>query len=447
VGAGAGLIPRPQGSGELANVLEKPEVSSALHKVGLYAAFLYLFSGFANDIGIHFLHVKPYLSIVAAPLLVIAFFLCGSATRGLKTPLGRIWLALTAFMIGASVFSIVHATSLQVTREFIMNSLACYFYISAFAVTIRNCGTIMVASVVFQAIYLLTCVFLGKGDDVTRFIVPGSSFMGNSNDIGLQMVVSIGFCLYIILYGNAIAKIIGVLEFAGGIYFLVKTGTRGGFLAVAACALVWMIVSPAARKVLLIMVVPAVCLVIAAPGSMVSRLVKISAPGSLAGKTNLDANEGSQQERTYLLQQSLLFSLRHPVFGSGPGTFMDSLWHNDVATNARAHVNGTHNTYTQLSSESGIPVALLYIAALVISIRMNYRVMVRTRGSPNAKKVHMMATGLFGTLIGFGISVIFIHVGYDNTLPLYSALSGALYLASRGGDPQWIEAQLAAGTV
>lgn len=440
-------MPRVQNSGELVNFPETPEVSSTLHKIGLYASFLYLLSGYANDIGINFLHVKLYLSIVAAPFIVIPFFLCGSAARGLKTPLGRIWVALTAFMIGATVFSMVHGMSLQTTQGFIVNSLSCYFYVSAFAVTMRDCGTIMAANIVYTAVILLTCAFLGGGDEVTRFIVPGSSFLGNSNYIGLIMVTSLGFSLYIMLQGNMVAKVIGVVEFAGAIFFLVRTGSRGGFLAVAACSLVWMFFSPAARKVLLIMAVPAVCLVAAAPGSMVSRLIKISAPGSLADKTDIDENEGSQKERTYLLQQSLLFSLRHPVFGSGPGTFMDALWHNDIATNARGHINGTHNTYTQLSSENGFPVAFLYIAALVISIRMNYRIMIRTRGHPNAKKIHVMAVGLLGTLIAFGISIIFMHVGYDNTLPLYSAMSVALYLASRGGDPQWIESQLAAGTV
>jgi O-antigen ligase len=209
---------------------------------------------------------------------------------------------------------------------------------------------------------------------------------------------------------------------------------------------VWLIFSQA-RKVLIMMLVPAVCLVFAVSGSLVSRLVAISAPGSLKQATDLNGDEASQRERTYLLQKSLIFSLRHPLFGSGPGTFMDALWRDDIASGSYSHMNGTHNTYTQLAAENGMPVAFLYIAALVMSIRMNYRIMVRTRGHPNAKKVHAMATALLGTLVAFGVGIIFDHVGYGFTLPLYSAISVALYLASRGGDPQWVESQLAAGAV
>jgi hypothetical protein len=73
----------------------------------------------------------------------------------------------------------------------------------------------------------------------------------------------------------------------------------------------------------------------------------------------------AKQARWELLVASVQTTMRRPLFGVGPGQFPDytGLWH------------VTHNTYTELSSECGIPVLILFL----LVIRECFRNLVKIR--------------------------------------------------------------------
>jgi O-antigen ligase len=64
-----------------------------------------------------------------------------------------------------------------------------------------------------------------------------------------------------------------------------------------------------------------------------------------------DKDKGSAEAREDLLIQSIKVTAEHPLFGVGPGNFPSytQLW------------RVTHNTYTEFSSECGIPALLLFL--------------------------------------------------------------------------------------
>ncbi len=282
---------------------------------------------------------------------------------------------------------------------------------------------------------------MGAADEYGRFCIPGSLFLGNSNDLALSLVCSLGFSFFLILQKSGFARILGSAEFLITLYFILKTGSRGGFLALAVCLTIWLIYSRK-RGRLMVLAVPAICLVAALPSAILSRLTKIDAT---AAANSTDEAQMSQYERTQLLEKSIRFAVTHPIFGTGPGTFMDALWFDDVSFSTHTAALGTHNTYTQLASECGFPVMFLYVGALFGSIGMNFSVMKKTRGKPGGEKVFTMAVCLLGTLVAYAVGSGFDHVAYSSTLPLYSGISVALFLASRGGDLRWIETETAAG--
>jgi O-antigen ligase len=181
------------------------------------------------------------------------------------------------------------------------------------------------------------------------------------------------------------------------------------------------------------------------PSHILQRLVTIRVPGSITVTAETNADDGSQAERTLLLEKAVRFAVTHPIFGTGPATFPDALWLDDVSHGTHTAALGTHNTYAQLAAEDGFPVLLLYLGALLGAIKLNYRVMKRTVGIASAEQVYTMAGCLLGSLIAYAIGTAFDHVAYSPTLPLLSGLSVSLYLASRGGNPQWIESQLREG--
>jgi hypothetical protein len=411
-----------------------------------------VFSGYGNDLSIRLFGGKAYLSWIFGGVLLIAFLGCGTTFRGLQSKIGKCWIALVVCLLFSSAFSIWRSESVGLLENYVPKILFVYFYCCAFSLTLRNLRILIIGNIICTTAILLSAALFGKADDGNRFAIPDSLFFGNPNDLALALVCSLGFTVFLILQKSILARILGIAEFLITLFFVLKTGSRGGFLALAACLTVWIIFS-SARMRLIALAIPAMSLVALLPGSILIRLVQIAAPGADTPAAAMDGTSqaskalGSQYERTRLLERSIGYAFAHPVFGLGPGTFMDALYNDDVLYGTHTTALGTHNTYTQLASECGFPVLFLYLGVLFGSIAVNYRIMKRTRKEPGAEKVFTISLCLLGSLVAFAIGSAFHHVAYSLTLPVLSAMSVALHMSSQGGNLQWIDAETAAGNV
>jgi len=70
-----------------------------------------------------------------------------------------------------------------------------------------------------------------------------------------------------------------------------------------------------------------------------------------------------------LLLDSIEVTLKHPIFGIGPGQFADHNWHRRKDAGLPTIFNVTHNTYTQISSEVGIPGLIIFLGLLISVFR------------------------------------------------------------------------------
>jgi len=418
-----------------------------LHKLGLFCFCGFLFSGYGNDLSIRLIGNKAYLSIVFGAVLPILFLGCGTALRGLQTSVGKCWAGFVLGLLCSGLFSMSRAESLGMMEDYLPKIMIVFFYCCAFALTLRNCRTLIATSILCTSAILLSAALYGAPDVDGRFNIPDSMFFGNSNDLALSLICGLGFSLFLIWQSSIFARILGTAEFLLALLFVLKTGSRGGFVALSACLPVWFLFSNR-RGRLLALAIPAVCLLAVLPGAILSRLVEIAVPGTLtANAVSEDTSAASQFERTELFKKSVRFAVTHPVFGTGPGTFMDALYFDDVANSTHTAALGTHNGYTQVASECGFPVFFLYVGVIVGSIRSSYRVVKRTRGVPGAENVLIMSLCLLGSLVAYAVGSAFDHVAFSMTLPVLSGITAALDLASRGGDPQWIATETAAGNV
>src|SRR5207248_9857652 len=124
-----------------------------------------------------------------------------------------------------------------------------------------------------------------------------------------------------------------------------------------------------------------------------------------------DSALNSTASRKALLKNSVKFTIRHPLFGVGPGMF-------SVADNDEAIANGlrkgqwlgTHNSYTQVSAELGVPAFCFYVATIVMSLTGPYKLYRRTRGDPRTADIGGMALGLHYSMIVYAVSIVFEHI-------------------------------------
>jgi O-antigen ligase len=149
------------------------------------------------------------------------------------------------------------------------------------------------------------------------------------------------------------------------------------------------------------------------PGEASTRLASIFSPN----RATSEAAE-SQMQRTALLMESLKFTMQHPLLGVGPGTFEEYQADEASKLGERGMWHETHNSYTQVSSECGIPAIVFYLAA----IAMTFGVFRRGRKSANAD-IRSVSTLLALMLVSFCTCMFFLSQAYGFGFPVMGGIA------------------------
>jgi O-antigen ligase len=138
----------------------------------------------------------------------------------------------------------------------------------------------------------------------------------------------------------------------------------------------------------------------------------------------------SATQRAFLLKRSVTLTFEHPLFGVGPGQFPVAEAGLSQDEGKPGLWLGTHNTYTQISSEGGIPALLLFVASLYFcwrELRAAEKIH-RNNPRPNSAEYLAVAYTLRLALISYVVFFCFEHIGYG---PFYPAVAGLIVAFSR----------------
>jgi hypothetical protein len=406
---------------------------SPVETLGYGLLFLYLFL-YVSRVIVEFL-----LSGARIPLiLTVAFLLCaiigGRLAQILQSRLGWLIGIFTAWVGVCVPFSVWKGGSTEVFLEALRSLLVLFSIVGLTSTTGR---WLKLTGAIGFAIALAAVFSLFKGDfRVADRLALEGGMLGDPNFYCWYLIIGLP-----ILWGisrNAVTGIgkIGALLLTVPVWgAAVATGSRAGFFAAAAMMVVFFFRSSAGRKVWL--AVATVLFVLVAymvfSGYIIARfttLFGVSAPDTLNEDENvmLGSAVGSTQSRIYLFWRSIEFTVRNPLFGVGPGQFQVAEADDAKARGVRGIWHETHNTYTQISSETGIPGGVLFIAALV----MAYRTLTRIRKTnfpatmEHAEKVRVMASYLQLSFIATLVGALFLSVGYGGLLYVYIGLAASL---------------------
>jgi O-antigen ligase len=349
----------------------------------------------------------------------------------LKLPIGRYWVLFTCILVATVPFSTWPSASLGQLGSYIPRGILCYFAIAAFVVDVAAVKWFFFTEIVKGLLLLLNCVLWGGPTDDARFVLKGSSFYANSNELALALTAIIAFFIYLTFQKSAVKVLLGAAGFLGDIYFLLKTGSRGGFLAFAAIIVFSLLFSAGHRIRILSMVLLLPVLIVFVPADTLQRLTYIFAdPATATIRTDTDtAALMSQIQRTQLFWKSVHMTIEHPILGVGVGEFPDAVYQNDVVNHTRSAALGTHNSYTQVGAECGIPALLVYLLILVTAIRMNYRIYKRTQTDPRMSFFPTAALCLLTATVGFAVGSAFHHVAWTGVIPSLTGITAGLWQA------------------
>jgi len=263
--------------------------------------------------------------------------------------------------------------------------------------------------------------------------------LDNPNLYGQHLLYSIPF-LFLPILRNGVFSLRGLACSLCIILLVAKivaVGSRSSLLAVIFLTLILFLHVPFVKKLLLLaMAVPAILFTLAMlpQGAIYRYSTLISQEGSnrILTEEELSAIE-SAEARKYHLEQSIKLTLQHPVFGVGPGMFTVADAAESESRGMKAHWKETHNSITQISSETGFPGLALYLtmsgligAALWRTMRMGRR----AKPGTEAYEISSLATVMLYSFLAFMITGTFSSSAYLSYLPL---LGGFAFAANRLG--------------
>lgn len=415
-------------------VMAMQEESSAFQRLGFAFLLLFLFLAFSRIFDVKFSGLR--ITGASYRIVLAMAILSGGFITALKTKVGRSLLMFT-ICFGLSVpFSVWKGGSTAIfTDNWLLYSFAAFLgtagLIGTYAQARKAINTLTWALFVFV---IIANVF-GETSTGRLFLEQGK--FSNPNE--MAQVILIGLPLWVMKMSSSE----GMFEkgFAGGVSVLMlltafRTGSRGAMIAFVAMMAVMFFRASSLAKMRMIIggFLLVAFLVTAMPSRLVSRYRTVAED---ADDEEMDAGmresaQTSTASRKALLKTSLKFTIRHPLFGVGPGMF-------SVADNAEAIANGarkgqwlgTHNSYTQVSSELGIPAFIFYISAVWFALSLPYSLYKRTRDDPRTAEIASLALAIHYAMIVFAITILFEHIAYTQMLPVIGGLSAALVGASQ----------------
>ena len=251
----------------------------------------------------------------------------------------------------------------------------------------------LVTSVVVSASavndYRLGNLALGQKERIEGAL--GNLFQ-NPNDLALYLNTMIPIAFGFFLGTRAITKklfyIALVILFVAGV---LCTTSRGGFIGLA-CVIV-VLAAKLTHRYRLLLGVTAVLVVL---------LVFVLAPGGLRSRLAKGSDDASTVARTDDLKRSVFLMVRHPIFGLGMNNY--------IFYSNSAHA--THNAYTQIGAEMGVPALLFYILFLVTPLRRLSKLRRSRKDTETRRDLRYICLGIEASLIAYMVTSFFLSVAY-----------------------------------
>lgn len=335
-------------------------------------------------------------------------------------------LALTAWMVPSALVGDWPGGSIQMIMDTWSRLLLYYLIVACLGRGLAGVQSLM-SSVAWATAALVLMGLFQPGHAGVRYGIAGSS-MDNPNELAAALVLALPFCGWYVL-GSGRPKVLRLVLLAVTVCALVmlfRTGSRMGLLVLVSIVIVLLVIVRGKARLLLSGAALAVSLagIVLTPKAIEQRYETIVDKNVEGAEGNVDVSHanGSSEARWSLLVTSLRVTAQHPVFGVGLGNFQGENASLTKRSGEQVSWQVAHNSYTQISSECGIPGALIYLGLIVYCLRTTNRLRKAMAANPELRAHAPMAFGLFVESVVFALCAMFSSgFAYGFNLPLLAA--------------------------
>jgi len=340
--------------------------------------------------------------------------------RVLTSPPGLLLLALTAWFGVCTFFSVWRGGSVALLRDKWFDSFL-IFLLTATLIRTPKAARLVAAALGFSGVLIVGLVLLLGTTDVDGRLVLPHGTLANSNYLAMHLLMALPLIL-LPAYEAGRSVFARLLAWGLGLAalgFMLATGSRGVVVAFGVMVLAtFALTSGRGRAKMLV----AVALAGILGAALIPETISDRIATTWGGGVNDDLDDeglaravGSTEARRALLINSLMLTAKHPIVGVGPGMFA-------VAENDRAAADGregawheTHNTYTQLSSEAGLPSLAIYLALMLWCWTQVRKI--RAKCAQDAPEYQPLTVAVEACLVGYAAVGVFASLAYDLYFP------------------------------
>lgn len=309
------------------------------------------------------------------------------------------------------------------------------------------CGILLSLGLVRNAITLYALGFVvqlfftwryGVPGSTGRFNIPGTS-MANPNDLAFNLLFGLAFSMIFLVKSNLLMRLFWFCFAMASLFFVLRTGSRANLITLLAMVIAAWIISSGRVRTLLIAgtLLTAMLFAVLVPRTNWSRLTTVFSASSEDIENNEAHLEGaisSTEARRNLQLRAIKISLLNPILGVGPRMFTYALdgYMRTMENYAKGSWQHPHNTYLDISSETGLPSLALYIGVIVWCLRTNYRNVRWAQFWPDVPGQALgISSALFLASVVYSVGTLFCSIPYLFQLPFLLGLTAANTLAMR----------------
>lgn len=377
------------------------------------------------------------------PLITSTLALMGAALDGrlmhmFRTRIGFCFGCLTMLYAANIPFSSYRHASFDTFTGQWVKSVIAFLIAGALIVTFRQCRTALSTVGWGSGIAGLLVLALGRSSSADGRLSMGRGTLGNSNELASILLLGMPFLWLMVTSKdkNKLIRLVALGLTGTSVLALFRTGSRTGLIGLSLLILLYFLRTSFMGKIVICVGVSATALIMFSAFPLVTARYSTLITGNVAVNeahtaeeaVSIASAEGSAEARRALLVHSLEATVTHPLMGVGIGAFGAYRAALDAEAGRRPNFQGTHNTYTQISAEAGIPALILFLAVMYTVFSGLLKTYKRARKSPTetGKRVCDVSFALLACLAVYAFYIFFDYVAYESTLPTLAGFAIAL---------------------
>jgi len=357
----------------------------------------------------------PLVFGCCSSLALLAAVLSGNTSLRFPRELQMV-LLLTLWYLAGIPFALWRSGSLQMFSQIWLKTLLAFFLLSQTLVSLKRIRSLVWTIVLSECtVTVITLVDRQHANWRGERLFGFNQGILGWNYFGIGVAMTIPYLAVLFLSRRSLLRT--ALVFGACLclmWMLVLTGSRSGLMIVPlSIVLTFFLILRHSSRGRITSFVVAVILLVAlaeAPQVLWTRLETLWTNSDVTTDQVAASAEESTRDRTALLQRAVRYTLEHPLLGLGLGNFIVASG-TDIGRAQAWHV--THNTFTEVSSEAGIPALCLFTGLLVLVIRSMRTIAKTVPVHPALMELPLMARATIISVVSFAFGGLFANLAYD----------------------------------